>query len=124
MKEALTKNSRNWALAAHLGGSFAGYVLPLGGVLVPLVIWLVQKDEDEFVAGHALEALNFQITVALAALVGVALCLTVLLAIVGFPLLMIVGLASLVYGVLGAIAASNGRQFEYPRWVFRWVKPS
>jgi uncharacterized protein len=118
------KESRNWALATHLCGVFAHYILPLGGMLTPLVIWLVKKDDDAFVAHHALATLNFQITISLATLGGVFMALTVVLLPIAIPLLLIVALLSLVLGIQGAIAASEGRWFEYPSWIPAWVKPS
>ncbi len=109
--------SRNWAMAAHLAGVFACYVIPLGGVLAPLVIWLVRKDEDQFAAENALEALNFQLTVFLAAAVALALVLVV----IGIPLLVGLAVADVVLGVMAAVAASRGEAYRYP-FTLRLVK--
>ncbi len=110
-------NSRNWALAAHLCGLLAGSVIPLGGVLVPLVIWLVKKEEDPFAAQHALEALNFQLTIFIAALV----CVPLLFIIIGIPLLVVVGLADLILSIIAAGKAGNGEVYRYP-YALRMVK--
>ena len=57
----LRPEERSMALLAHLG-ALAGTVVGFGHILVPLVVWLVKKDESEFVRRNALESLNFQIS--------------------------------------------------------------
>jgi hypothetical protein len=52
---------RNWAMTCHLA-SFAGYVLPLGNIIGPLVAWLMKRDEFPLVDDQGKEALNFQIS--------------------------------------------------------------
>ena len=46
----------------------SGWCFPFGNVLGPLIVWQVKKDLDPFVDAQGKEALNFQISVALAAL--------------------------------------------------------
>ncbi len=116
------ESSRNWGLATHLAGIFAGYVVPFGGLLAPLVIWLMKKEEDEFVAHHALEALNFPLTLALGTLLALALGFTVILMPVGVLALLALALVSLWFGVRGAISASQGEWYEYPSWGLRLVR--
>ncbi|MDQ6646589.1 MAG: DUF4870 domain-containing protein, partial [Pseudomonadota bacterium] len=60
---------RQWAMFAHLS-ALIGLVIPLGDILGPLVIWLIKKDTIPRVDDQGKEALNFNITVAIAALVG------------------------------------------------------
>jgi len=106
----LDSSSRNWALSAHLIGLFAGWVIPFGNIFGPLIIWLVKKDEDRFVAHHAVEAVNFQITVMLFAVLFVILAL----ALVGIPLLIALPIYQLVCGIIATIAASKGEWYRYP----------
>lgn len=110
-------DSRNWAMAAHLAGGFAGLLIPLGNLLAPLGIWLVKKDEDAFVGESALEALNFQLSVTLALL----LCVPLVFLLVGIPLMLAVGIGGLVFSVVAAIAASRGDLYRYP-YTLRLVK--
>ncbi len=111
--------SRNWAMGAHLAGLVAGYVVPLGGILAPMVIWMVKRDEDEFVGDQALEAMNFQITMTLAALISIPLMFVV----VGFLTLAAVIVLNVVLSIIAAIAATEGRRYRYP-WTLRLVSPS
>ena len=70
--------ARLWAMIAHLSG-FLGYFLPVIGSLIgPLIVWQLKKDLHPYVDEQGKEALNFQITVLIAAMVCVLLMLIVL----------------------------------------------
>ena len=73
---------RQWAMFAHLS-ALVGLVFPLGSIIGPLVIWLIKKDTMPFVNDQGKEALNFNITVAIAAMV----CWTLVFILIGFLLL-------------------------------------
>jgi len=65
---APTESERTWGMLAHLS-ALAGLVVPLVGIVLgPLAVWLVKREESEFVAGHAKEALNFNISVLIGAI--------------------------------------------------------
>lgn len=101
---------RNWAVCCHLGG-FAGLVLPgLGHVVVPLVLWLVRRDRSAFVEHHGREALNFQLSITLYAIVATAL----MWVLIGFLLILAVLGVQFVFMVLASIAASQGERYRYP----------
>lgn len=100
---------RNWAMAAHLS-AFSGVIIPFGSILAPLVVWLVKKDSMPFVAEHAREALNFNITVGLVGLV----CALLTFVLIGFLLLPALLVAWVVLTVLAAVAASKGENYRYP----------
>lgn len=100
---------RNWAMAAHLS-SLSGLLVPFGNVLGPLVVWLVKRDTMPLVADQGREALNFNITVLGAFLIGAVL--TVVL--VGFLVMVVVGIAWLVLTIMAGVAASKGESYRYP----------
>ncbi|MAF65690.1 MAG: orotate phosphoribosyltransferase [Planctomycetes bacterium] len=104
-----TQEELNWAMGAHLAG-LLGCLVVVGSVVGPLVVWLVKKEESEFVADQALEALNFQITVFLLTLV----CLVLTLCVVGVFLLFPLLVADLVLTIMAAVAASRGERYRYP----------
>jgi uncharacterized Tic20 family protein len=95
-------------MLAHLS-AIIGAWLALG-FLGPLVVLLVQGNKSPFVRQHAVEALNFNITVLIAAVVSGIL----ILILVGIVLLAIVGITWLVCTILGAMAASRGETYRYP----------
>lgn len=109
-------DERNWALFAHLSG-FAGFLVPLGNVIAPLVIWLLKKNDMPFVADQAREALNFQITVLIAAVISGLLTMIL----IGFVLLFLLGVYWLVMIIIATVRASEGKTFRYP-FTLRLVK--
>ena len=119
---------RQWAMFAHLsaiaGGLLTSSVMGgIGCILGPLIIWLMKKDTMPFVADQAREALNFNITVAIVMLVLVLLGVGTFG--VGFvvtaPLMLIVGVAALVFVVIAAIKSNEGVAYRYP-FALRLVK--
>ena len=101
---------------AHLA-SLVGIVIPLGTILGPLVVWLVKKDTMPFVDDQGKEALNFNITVALAFVVAFILSFVL----IGLLLMPLIGLAWLVFAIIAAIKANNGEYYRYP-FTLRLVK--
>ena len=105
-----TENERTWGMLAHLA-ALAGLVFPLiGNILGPLFISIARGDRSPFVATHAKEALNFNITVTLAAVVSALL----MLVFVGFLLLCALFILWLVMTLVAAIRASEGAAYRYP----------
>ena len=98
-----TSDERTMALLVHIGGIITGFI-------VPLIIWLIKKDESDFVDHHGREALNFQITVLIAMFVSAILTYVV----IGCLLLPVVMIADIVFGVLAAVAANKGEWYKYP----------
>jgi len=107
---APTEQERTWGMLAHLS-ALLGLVVPLiGNVLGPLFVSLARGDQSRFVAAHAKEALNFNITVTLAAVV----CGLLTLVFIGFLLLCALFIIWLVLTLLAAIRASEGVAYRYP----------
>jgi len=100
---------RQWALFAHLS-ALVGYIIPFGSIIGPLLIWQIKKNQMPFVDDQGKEALNFQITMAIAAIV----CIVLMLVLIGFLLIWIVGILDLIFIVIAAIAANNGQAYRYP----------
>lgn len=97
----VSKDERLWALFAHLGGLATTVVLPL-------LVYVIKKDESEFVAQQAREALNFQITVLIVGLV----CAAVVCA---APILVaLVVIFDFIFSLVGAIRAHDGHRYGYP----------
>ena len=100
------------ALLAHLLGIITSFI-------GALVIWLINKDDASkgFATDQAKEALNFQITVAIAYVV----CVILSFVIIGAFLLPLVGIANLVFCIIGGIKANNGEAYRYP-FALRLIK--
>ena len=114
---APTENERTWGMLAHLS-ALAGLPIPLvGNVVGPLVVSIARADQSSFVGAHAKEALNFNITVTLAAVV----CILLMLVFVGFLFGSALFIAWLVMTLIAAIRASEGAAYRYP-FSLRFVK--
>ncbi len=103
------KEELNWAMGAHLAG-FAGMFIPFGNIIGPLVIMLMNKDKSEFVTEHAKESLNFQISIMIYLIVSIILCFVI----VGFVTMFAVVILQLVYTIIAAVKASEGKEYHYP----------
>ena len=110
------EEERTWAMLCHLA-ALAGYVVPFGNIIGPLVVWLIQKDKSGFVDEQGKESVNFQITITIAAVVGLIL----ILACVGVVVLAAVGIFSLVMIILAAVKANSGERWRYPLCI-RFIK--
>lgn len=112
----VSAEERQWGLFAHLS-ALCGFIIPFGSILAPLVIWQIKKDTMPFVTDQAKEALNFNITVAIAGLISWLLAFVL----IGLLLLPIVLIGWVVFVVLAAIKANEGQYYRYP-FALRLVK--
>lgn len=106
----IPQNSRTLGMLCHLLGLLTGFV-------GPLILWLVKKGEDKFVDRQGKEALNFQITVAIAFIVSSLLSFVC----IGFVLIPAVGIADLVFCIMACVKANQGQDYQYP-FTIRFVK--
>ena len=101
-----------WAMFCHLGGLAALLpILPVvGGIIAPLIIWQIKKDEHPFVDDQGREAVNFQISILIYEIVAGLL----IFACVGAFLLPAVMIFDIVFLVIAAIKANDGFKYRYP----------
>jgi len=112
----LSQDDRTWGMVVHLSG-LSGYLLGgLAGFVAPLVIWLVKKDESEFVDDQGREALNFQLTIFLGMLISIPLCFIF----VGFLTLLALVVIDIVYTIIAGIKANEGVWYRYP-WSIKFL---
>ena len=108
--------ARTWNMLCHLS-ALAGFIIPFGNMLGPLLVWQIKKNEIPSVNVHGKAALNFQITVTLAAFIGVVVAVILSFFCVGFlliPLVVLIGLAGLVFAIIAGLKANNGEDYKYP----------
>lgn len=114
---AATQVDRTWALLAHIGSLVAAWLAL--GFFAPLVVMLVKSDRP-FVRRHAVESLNFQISLLIYSLVAavVGFLLVVVTLGVGLfvvvPVAVVLGLLVLALIILATVKASNGEDYRYP----------
>ena len=114
-QELLPKPShevRQWAMFCHLS-ALLGIWIPFGNLIGPLILWQMKREKDPFIDAQGKEALNFQITVAIASLI----CFLLMVLIVGFFLIGIVAIGALVLTIIAGVKANEGYPYRYP---FTW----
>jgi uncharacterized Tic20 family protein len=107
--ETVKRNEHTWGMLCHLA-ALAGYVIPLGNIVGPLVVWLIKKDEYPFVDEQGKSSLNFQISMLIYEIVSIILSLIL----IGFILLIALLIVNLVCVILAAVHANDGKSFRYP----------
>ena len=111
-----TQDERTWGMVAHLA-ALAFFILPFGNILGPLVVWLAKREHSTFVALHAKEALNFNITI----LMGALVCGLLLAFSVGILFGAVLFVFWLVMIIIAALKANEGAAYRYP-FTVRLVK--
>lgn len=110
----IAPNDRSLAALTHLSG-LAGYIIPLGGVLVPIIIMIVKSD-NRVISTIAKQALWLNVAVFLAVGLSAILVITLILipAIIVFWVLL--ALAAVILPIVGALKANDGIYYRYP-WI-------
>ncbi|TVP77719.1 MAG: DUF4870 domain-containing protein [Puniceicoccaceae bacterium] len=91
--------------------SLVGFVgVPFGNILGPLVLWLMKKDQDAFVDATGKEVLNFQIS----ATIYMVICGLLIFLVIGLLLLPILIIGVIVYTIIAALKANEGKLYRYP----------
>lgn len=127
----ISQDDRIMAAIAHVT-----VMLPMMGILAPIVIWVTQKDKSRFVAFQSLQALTYQLFMILAWFVGMIIYVasfaiviplsesfTISVSPIGRVLIfipfLVIGILFLgyfimmVYGIEGAVRVLQGRDFRY-----------
>jgi uncharacterized Tic20 family protein len=107
--ESLEQQTREWAMLLHLS-LLAGFVLPLAGLVVPIVIWQWKKSELPGIDVHGKNALNWIIS----EIIYVAISVMLVFVIIGIPMLIALGLVAVIFPIIAGIKANNGEVWKYP----------
>ncbi|HYK72760.1 MAG TPA: DUF4870 domain-containing protein [Pseudoneobacillus sp.] len=83
----------------------------------PLIIWLLKKNDSDFIDYHGKEYLNFIISYSVYSIISVVL----MMILIGFVTIWIVGIASFIFTIIAAIKAYEGKEYRIP-FVFRLIK--
>jgi len=102
----------------------AGFVIPFGNMLGPLIVWQLKKNEFPSVDLHGKASLNFQITVTIAVFCGIVIAFLLHFFCIGFllfPVVALIGLGGMILAIIAGIKANNGEDYKYP-WSLDLVK--
>jgi uncharacterized Tic20 family protein len=105
----LTPEARQWAMFIHFS-QLANLVAPPVGLILPIVLWQIKKDQLPGIDAHGKMVTNFVISMAIYTFVSIALVFVL----IGFVLLPIVGILGVVFPIIGGIKANNGEFWKYP----------
>ncbi|UKS67542.1 DUF4870 domain-containing protein [Rossellomorea marisflavi] len=83
----------------------------------PLIIWLMKREDSEFVDFHGKEYLNFLISYTIYSIVASLL----MLILIGFVLLPVVGILAFIFTILAAVKSYGGETYRIPT-VIRFIK--
>jgi uncharacterized Tic20 family protein len=102
----MTSDEKLWAIGCHLS-IFLG--VPF---ILPLIVFLVKREESALIAAHAREALNFHLSLLLYAVC----CLPFFFFLFCIPLMVLppIWLAGFILAIIAAVKASEGGFFKYP----------
>ena len=103
----LSENS--YVALMHIS-QFAGFLLPGLGFVAPVILWVINKDNNERVNSVGKHILNFMISMLLYFVASGVLCFLL----IGIPMLIALGITQIVCIIIATIKAKNGEAWRYP----------
>jgi uncharacterized Tic20 family protein len=100
---------KTYCMLLHLS-QLAGFVVPFLGLALPIIMWAVNKDQFPEVDRHGKVVLNWIIS----QVIYFAVAFVLIFVIIGVPIIILLGLVSLIYAIIGAIKANDGQVWNYP----------
>lgn len=107
-----TDRDRTMAMLCHVT-SLLGFVIPLGNVLGPLVVWMMGKKDSDFVDEHGKASLNFQISLVVALVLFVVLGFFMPILVFLVPIVGLIALYAIVMAIVNGVRANRGEDVEY-----------
>jgi hypothetical protein len=106
----MMRQDRQLIVIMHLS-QLVTLVIGFGSLIIPLIIWMTNKEKVYEMDAHGKNILNFQISVLMYSLICVPLILLLGLGILG---LIVLGIISIIFPIINAIKASHGENPKYP----------
>ena len=110
--EAIDKfasNEKQLAMILHLS-QLLGFVVPVAGYAVPIVLWQLKKDTSHNIDQHGRVVANWVIT---EFILG-AICFIAVFFFVGVLMMIALAVVGVAFPVIGGIKANNGELWPYP----------
>ncbi len=104
-----TPDQKQMGMFLHLS-QLANFILPPAGIVAPIIIWQIKKDEMPALDAHGKMIVNWMISSLIYGFVSAILVFFL----VGIFLLIALGIVGIVFPIIGAIKANNGEFWEYP----------
>lgn len=107
--DGMSSDTNMWGMFIHLS-QFCGYLIPLAGLIVPIVLWQIKKNDSDIIDRHGRIVVNWIITEFVLGIVFGLLCLVW----IGIPFLIALIVVGIIFPVIGGIKANNGEVWKYP----------
>jgi uncharacterized Tic20 family protein len=111
------RQTRQWSMFIHFS-ILAGWAIPLAGLIVPIILWQIKKDELPGIVPHAHIVMNWMVT----SLVYAAICFVLLIVVIGAFGFMVLGIATIIFAIVGGLKANDGIAWEYPGTIIKIFK--
>jgi len=104
-----TPEQKQMGMFLHLS-QLLNFVLPPAGIVVPIILWQIKKDEMPALDAHGKMVVNWLIS----SLIYFVVSLVLAIVLIGILGLVALGIMSIVFPIIGGIKANNGELWEYP----------
>ncbi len=104
-----TPEQKQMGMFLHLS-QLLNIVLPPAGIVVPIILWQIKKDEMPALDAHGKMVVNWLIS----SLIYFVVSLVLTIVLIGILGLIAFGIMSVVFPIIGGIKANNGEFWEYP----------
>ena len=111
------RETNQWAMFIHFS-ILAGWIVPIGGLIVPILLWQIKKDELPGIVPHAHIVLNWIVT----SLVYAVICFILTFVLIGVLGFIALGIATIIFAIVGGIRANEGKVWEYPGTIIKIFK--
>ena len=111
------RETNQWAMFIHFS-ILAGWIVPLAGLIVPILLWQMKKDELPGIVPHAHIVLNWIVS----SLVYALICFILVFVLIGIPALIALGIVTIIFSVVGGLKANDGIVWEYPGTLIKIFK--
>jgi uncharacterized protein len=107
--ELMGLSVKDYVVLMHLS-QYAGFLIPLGGMIIPIVMWSIGREASADVDKHGREITNWIISLTIYWIVSIGLCCLF----IGFPLIVGLIIAGLILPVVAALSSTKGEIYRYP----------
>ena len=105
----MESETRQWGMILHLS-MLAGYAVPYAGLIAPILIWQLKKNELPGIDIHGKNAANWIISMIIYSVV----CFLLAFVVIGVPLFIILCVLGVIFPIIAGIKANNGEVWKYP----------
>jgi uncharacterized protein len=104
------KKARIWGMLCHLTALLGMIGIPFGNIAGPLIVWLLKRNVYPLVDEQGREAMNFQLTMTIFALVAALLIYFK----IGFFLLFLIAGINFILVLIASVKTYSGESYSYP----------